>query len=58
MRNMASDPSRATSAAGTRAKTVLTESTGQVQLDVPRDHDGSFEPQIVKKRQRRADRRG
>jgi transposase-like protein len=55
---MASDPSRATSAAGTRAKTVLTESTGQVQLDVPRDHDGSFEPQIVKNRQRRADRRG
>jgi putative transposase len=38
---------------GTRLKTVLTESTGQVQLDVPRDRDGSFEPQIVKKRQRR-----
>jgi putative transposase len=38
---------------GTRPKTVLTESTGQVQLDVPRDRDGSFEPQIVKKRQRR-----
>lgn len=38
---------------GTRPKTVLTESTGQVTIDVPRDRDGSFEPQIVKKRQRR-----
>ena len=38
---------------GTRPKTVLTEGTGQVGLDVPRDRDGSFEPQIVKKRQRR-----
>lgn len=38
---------------GTRPKTVLTEATGQVTIDVPRDRDGSFEPQIVKKRQRR-----
>ncbi len=38
---------------GTRAKTVLTESTGQVAIDVPRDRAGTFEPQIVKKRQRR-----
>ena len=38
---------------GTRAKTVLTESTGQVGIEVPRDRDGSFEPQIVRKRQRR-----
>src|SRR6201999_1859453 len=38
---------------GTRPKTVLTESTGEVQVEVPRDRDGSFEPQIVKKRQRR-----
>src|SRR5690349_24771093 len=38
---------------GTRAKTVLTEATGQVGIEVPRDRDGSFEPQIVKKRQRR-----
>ncbi|WP_433624106.1 IS256 family transposase [Nocardia sp. CA-120079] len=38
---------------GTRAKTVLTEATGQVQIEVPRDREGSFEPQIVKKRQRR-----
>jgi putative transposase len=38
---------------GTRPKTVLTEATGQVEIEVPRDRDGTFEPQIVKKRQRR-----
>jgi transposase-like protein len=38
---------------GTRAKTVLTEASGQVPIEVPRDRDGSFEPQIVRKRQRR-----
>jgi transposase-like protein len=38
---------------GTRSKTVLTESTGEVGIDVPRDRQGTFEPQIVKKRQRR-----
>lgn len=38
---------------GTRSKTVLTEAAGQVEIDVPRDREGSFEPQIVKKRQRR-----
>jgi putative transposase len=38
---------------GTRSKTVLTETTGPVEIDVPRDRDGSFEPVIVKKRQRR-----
>src|SRR5262249_25327626 len=37
---------------GTRSKTVLTE-VGDVEIDVPRDRDGSFQPQIVKKRQRR-----
>jgi putative transposase len=31
---------------------VLTE-VGPVQLDVPRDREGSFTPQIVRKRQRR-----
>ena len=36
------------------AKTVVTE-VGPVELDVPRDRDGSFEPQIVRKRQRRLD---
>jgi putative transposase len=35
---------------GTRPKTVLTESTGQVEIEVPRDRDGSLEPQIVRKR--------
>ena len=34
-------------------KTVLTEGTGQVGIEVPRDRDGTFEPQIVRKRQRR-----
>src|SRR6476619_2981880 len=38
---------------GTRAKTVLTDSTGPVELDVPRDRAATFEPQIIKKRQRR-----
>src|SRR5215217_8214335 len=38
---------------GTRAKTVLTEATGQVEIEVPRDRAGTFEPQIVRKRQRR-----
>lgn len=38
---------------GSRPKTVLTEGTGQVGIDVPRDRDGTFEPQIVRKRQRR-----
>jgi hypothetical protein len=31
---------------GTRPKTVLTESTGQVRADVPRDRQGTFEPKI------------
>ena len=39
---------------GTRSKTVITE-IGPVELDVPRDRDGSFEPKTVKKRQRRLD---
>ena len=38
---------------GTRGKTVLTEASGQVEIEVPRDRAGTFEPQIVKKRQRR-----
>jgi putative transposase len=37
---------------GTRAKTVFTE-IGPVEIEVPRDTKSSFEPQIVKKRQRR-----
>jgi putative transposase len=37
---------------GTRAKTVLTD-VGPVEVKVPRDTAGTFEPQLVKKRQRR-----
>jgi len=33
---------------------VLTE-IGPVEIEVPRDRDGSFDPQIVRKRQRRLD---
>jgi transposase-like protein len=39
---------------GTRSKTLLTD-VGPVELDVPRDREGTFDPQIVKKRQRRLD---
>jgi transposase-like protein len=39
---------------GSRTKTVLTE-IGPVQVEVPRDRDSTFEPVIVKKRQRRLD---
>ncbi|HEX8511183.1 MAG TPA: IS256 family transposase [Propionibacteriaceae bacterium] len=38
---------------GTRSKTVLSDSCGPVSIDVPRDREGSFEPQLVRKRQRR-----
>ena len=37
---------------GRRSKTVLTE-VGPVEIEVPRDRDGSFEPRIAPKRQRR-----
>jgi hypothetical protein len=37
---------------GHRPKTVLTD-VGPVQVDMPRDHDSSFKPKIVAKRQRR-----
>ena len=37
---------------GTRTKTMLTE-IGEVEIEVPRDIDSSFDPQIVRKRQRR-----
>lgn len=32
---------------------MLTEATGQVEIEVTRDGDGTFQPQIVRKRQRR-----
>jgi putative transposase len=39
---------------GTRAKTVLTDTTGPPSSSMcPRDRTATFEPQIVKKRQRR-----
>jgi transposase-like protein len=37
---------------GTRTKTVLTE-IGPVDIEVPRDREGTFAPAIVRKRQRR-----
>jgi transposase-like protein len=43
---------RGNSRNGKRAKTVLTDA-GEVEIEVPRDRDGSFEPVIVAKRQRR-----
>src|ERR1700761_8819175 len=38
---------------GSRGKTVISDAAGEVSIDVPRDREGTFEPQIVKKRQRR-----
>jgi len=43
---------KANSRNGTRAKKLLTD-VGPVDIEVPRDRDGSFEPKLVKKRQRR-----
>ena len=43
---------RGNSRNGKRAKTVLTDS-GEVDIELPRDRDASFEPVIVAKRQRR-----
>ncbi|MEN3299152.1 MAG: putative transposase [Pseudonocardia sp.] len=45
---------RGNSRNGTRPKTVLTE-VGPVEIDVPRERDGSFTPAIVRKRRRRLD---
>jgi putative transposase len=38
---------------GNRSKTVVSDAAGEVRIDVPRDREGTFEPRIVKKRQRR-----
>jgi hypothetical protein len=38
---------------GKRTKTVLTDAAGEVEIEVPRDRDGTFAPVIVAKRQRR-----
>jgi len=43
----------ANSCNGKRSKIVVTDSCGEVEIEVPRDRDGTFEPQIVRKRQRR-----
>ena len=49
------DPSRESTNIrnGSRSKTVISDAAGEVVIDVPRDREGTFEPQIVKKRQRR-----
>lgn len=39
---------------GVRAKTVRTDNCGPVDIEVPRDRNGSFDPAIVKKWQRRS----
>jgi putative transposase len=44
---------RGNSRNGRRTKTVLTDAVGPVEIEVPRDRDGTFEPVIVGKRQRR-----
>ena len=38
---------------GGRSKTVISDAVGEVDITVPRDREGTFEPRIVKKRQRR-----
>ncbi len=38
---------------GTRTKTVITDNAGPVEIQVPRDRSGTFEPVIVAKHQRR-----
>ncbi|MBW0090375.1 transposase, partial [Pseudonocardia sp. KRD-184] len=49
------DPERETTNVrnGSRSKTVISDAAGEVEIEVPRDRDSSFEPKIVKKRQRR-----
>ena len=39
---------------GVRTKTVLTDNCGPVEIEVPRDRAGSFDPAIVKRWQRRS----
>ncbi len=38
---------------GTRRKTVISDVAGEVEIEVPRDRESTFEPKIVRKRQRR-----
>ena len=44
---------RGNSRNGKRSKTVLTDAAGAVEIEVPRDREGTFAPVIVGKRQRR-----
>lgn len=44
---------RSNSRNGRRSKTVITDNAGPVEIEVPRDRDGTFEPVIVPKRARR-----
>jgi len=44
---------RGNSRNGRRSKTVITDNAGPVEIEVPRDRDGTFEPVIVPKRARR-----
>jgi putative transposase len=37
---------------GARSKMVVSDAAGEISIDVPRDREGTFEPRIVKKRQR------
>jgi hypothetical protein len=37
---------------GSQSKTVISDAAGEVVIEVPRDREGTFAPQIVKKRQR------
>src|SRR5699024_11104786 len=38
---------------GARSKTVVSDAVGEVEIGVPRDREGTFEPVVVKKRQKR-----
>lgn len=33
---------------GSRSKTVISDAAGEMVIDVPRDREGTFEPQIVR----------
>ncbi|GAB3412760.1 hypothetical protein GCM10027569_31100 [Flindersiella endophytica] len=52
MKHEAAGRNRGNSPDGTRTKTVTTD-VGPVEIAVPRDRDGSFDPKTVAKRKRR-----
>jgi putative transposase len=49
---LARKPGPGTAATGYGRKTVVTD-TGKIDIDVPRDRQGSFDPQLIAKYQRR-----